>query len=92
MIDDGRYTGVVDRIEEGIAVVIVESDGKPIEELHADADTLPDRVTGGSVCRVTLSGGEIEGIEHDPTATAERRESARRRFDRLSRRPDEPKD
>jgi hypothetical protein len=92
MIDDGRYTGVVDRIEEGVAVVIVEFEGRPVEEFHLGSEDLPEGVTGGSVCRVTLSDGEVDGIDADPTATDERRESARRRFDRLSRRPDDPED
>ncbi len=90
MIDDGRYTAVVDRIEEGIAVVLVECDGEPVEELHLGSEELPEDVSGGTVCRITVGGGDIETIEADLAATDERRESARSRFDRLSRRPDEP--
>ncbi|WP_331235742.1 DUF3006 domain-containing protein [Natronorarus salvus] len=90
MIDDGEYTAVVDRIEEGLAVVIVESEGEPIEEFHLGPEELPEGVSGGAVCQITVCDDAIEAIEPDRTATDERRESARSRFDRLSRRPDDP--
>lgn len=93
MIDDGEYAGVVDRIEEGIAVVLLEDDGDVFEELHLDPGTLPEGGRHeGAVCRFELESGEVVDVTYRSAETSERKERAQRRFDRLSRRPDEPRD
>lgn len=90
---DGEYTGVVDRIEEGIAVVLLEEDGDVCEEFHLDPGRLPEEGRHeGAVCRFELEGGAVIDVTYRSAETGDRRERARRRFDRLSRRPDEPRD
>ncbi|MFC7006705.1 DUF3006 domain-containing protein [Halalkalicoccus salilacus] len=41
MTDDGTYTATVDRIEEGIAVCLLEDDGEVVDERHLDRERLP---------------------------------------------------
>lgn len=93
MATDGTYTGVVDRVEDGVAVVVLEADGEAIEELDLDPGSLPAEARhDGAVCEVVLRDGEVRSIAHDPDRTERRRERAQRRFDRLSRRPDEDRE
>lgn len=93
MIDDGEYAGVVDRIEEGIAVVLLEEDGDVFAECHLDPETLPEEGRHeGAVCRFELECGEVIDVTYRSAETSERKERAQRRFDRLSRRPDESRD
>lgn len=86
---DGSYDAVLDRIEAGTAVVLVEhpASGEVIDELHSPASELPDDVKAGCVLRVTVDEGSLVGIEPRPETTEDRRERAQSRFDRLSERP-----
>lgn len=89
MIEDGTYTATVDRIEEGVAVCLLEDDGEVVDECHLDPRRLPDDCDEGAVLELTVRDDRVEELRFDPERTAERRERAQRRFDRLSRRPDE---
>ncbi|MEM4781914.1 MAG: DUF3006 domain-containing protein [Halalkalicoccus sp.] len=89
MIEDGTYTATVDRIVDGIAVVLIEREGTVTEERRLPIEELPEECEEGSALSCTLASGEIESAAVDPEATEERRERAQSRFDRLSRRPDE---
>lgn len=89
MTDDGTYTATVDRIEEGVAVCLLEDDGEVVDERHLDQERLPDDCDEGAVLELTVRADRIEELSFDPEPTRERRERAQRRFDRLSRRPDE---
>lgn len=89
MLADGRYTAVIDRIEDGIATVLVEADGKVVEEVTIDdLDRIPtDARHDGAVVQVTVDGGDVVDLEYDPETEEERRQQNRDRFDRLSKRP-----
>jgi hypothetical protein len=87
--DDGSYLATVDRIEEGIAVCLLEADGEVVDERHVGEEELPDDCGEGAVLELTLCDGRIEELRFDPDRTRRQRERAQRRFDRLSRRPDE---
>lgn len=89
MTGDGTYLATVDRIEEGIAVCLLEVDGEVVDERHVEREALPDDCGEGSVLELTIRDDRIEGLEFDRERTRRRRERAQRRFDRLSRRPDE---
>lgn len=84
---DGTYRAVLDRIEDGLAVLEVDTDGD-LCELVVDIDHLPeDARQRDAVLEVTLDGGEVVDANFEPRATRRRRKGAQRRFDRLSRRP-----
>jgi hypothetical protein len=89
MILDGTYTATVDRIEEGLAVFLIEDDGETIDERHHPEPDLPEGVEEGTVCEVAFEEGELVGIEPQPERTADRRQRMREKFDRLSKRLDE---
>ncbi|MFC7132952.1 MULTISPECIES: DUF3006 family protein [Salinibaculum] len=83
---DGQYRAVVDRIEDGLAVLEVEVNGD-LHELVVNADCLP-RVArrADAVVDVTLQDGTLRDATYDRRATRHRRRQAQTRFDRLSRR------
>lgn len=88
-MSDGTYTATIDRIEEGIAVCLLESEGEVIDERRLDAGELPDDCGEGTVLEVELRDDEVVGLTPDHEEGERRRERAQSRFDRLSRRPDE---
>lgn len=89
MTEDGTYVATVDRIEEGVAVCLLEEDDEVVDERHLARERLPEGCEEGAVLELTVRDGRIEELEFDPGRTRRRREHAQRRFDRLSRRPDE---
>lgn len=88
MTEDGTYTATVDRIEEGIAVCLLEDDGEVVDERSLPRRRLPDDCGEGAVLELTVRADRIEELSFDPERTRDRRERTQRRFDRLSRRPD----
>ncbi|WP_129117052.1 DUF3006 domain-containing protein [Halegenticoccus tardaugens] len=92
MVDDGSYTATVDRVEGGRAVVLVEGDDEILDEVVLDEERLPADAGDGAVLSVVVEGGEVVDLEYDAETTDRRKQAARERFDRLSRRPDEPRD
>lgn len=90
MVSDGTYTAVVDEFEGSLARLELEADSGELYELVVESEVLPDdgRETG-AVLAVQVVDDELREAEHDPEETKRRRESARDRFDRLSKRPDE---
>jgi hypothetical protein len=88
MIPDGEYTAVVDRIEDGLAAVLLEEDGTDAYELLVEPAELPeDGQHANAVLTVKVQDGELVEATYDPDKATERRESAQSRFDRLSERP-----
>lgn len=87
--DSNDTTAIVDRIENGTAVVLFEADDL---QRSVPATVLPENAREeGTVLRVP-DGDALALATVDHEATAERRESAQDRFDDLSERPDEPGD
>lgn len=87
-----QFTGVIDRFEDDLAVILLEACGEVIDEVVLDRAELPsDAAHADAVLTVTLSNdGEIAALEYDATETVDRKERAQSRFDRLAERP--PKD
>jgi len=57
-----RREGTVDRVTNGVAVVLVEEDGETVDEVHFDAERLPEYVGAGErVC--LLCKGENTVVE-----------------------------
>lgn len=89
MVDDGTYTATLDRIEEGIAVLLLEDDGEVLSETHVhDLDRLPDDGRHeGAILFVSVDDGDLVTIEYDGETEQRRRERLQDRFDSLSERP-----
>jgi hypothetical protein len=89
VIPDGQYTAVVDRIEDGLAAVLIEQSDTDIYELLVKPEDLPE---GGqqadAVLTVELRDEELIEADYEVGETEQRRESAQNRFDRLSERPE----
>jgi len=87
-LPNGKYTAVVDKIEDGLATVFFERDGDEMGNAVLDASELPsDAQHADAILSVTLSEGDIESASYNPDATDTRAEAAQDRFDRLSERP-----
>ena len=87
-LTDGTHTAVVDRIEDGLAALIV--DDEPVGETVIDPSRLPaDARHADAVVTLAVSDGTITSVALDAEATDERAEDAQSRFDRLSQRPDD---
>lgn len=85
---DGTYTAVVDRIEDGLATLQVEDDGRLLDELTVEPSTLPARARrADAVVRVEIVADAVAAAWYDPRETAARERATQDRFDRLSRRP-----
>jgi hypothetical protein len=88
MIPDGQYTAVVDRIEDGLAAVLVEEEGTDAYELLVEPSELPEEAQNAdAVLTVEVQDGDLAEARYEANETAERRETAQNRFDRLSERP-----
>jgi hypothetical protein len=93
MIPNGRYTAVVDRIEDGLAAVLIEEDGTDAYELLVEPSELPEEGQhADAVLTVEVQDEELVEASYQPNETESRRESAQDRFDRLSERPPSDED
>jgi len=82
------YTGVIDRFEDDVAVILLEDDGDVVDELVLDRGDLPtDAAHEDAILEVTLEDGEVTDLVYDATETENRKDRAQSRFDRLSERP-----
>jgi len=82
------YTGVIDRFEDELAVILLEDDGDVVDELVLDRDDLPtDAAHEDAILEVTLEDGEVTDLVYDAAETENRKDRAQSRFDRLSERP-----
>ena len=88
MTEYGTYTGVVDRFEGDLAVVLLEDDGETVGERALPRSRLPSAARhADAVLRVELRDGEVVGVTYQPAESEQRAERAQRRFDDLSSRP-----
>jgi len=54
------YTGVIDRFEDDLAVILLEDDGDVVDELVLDRGDLPtDAAHEDAILEVTLEDGEV---------------------------------
>ncbi|HMB49137.1 MAG TPA: DUF3006 domain-containing protein [Natronoarchaeum rubrum] len=84
-LGDAELTGVVDRIEGELAVVLLERAEETIAQRLVQLDRLPASAReDGAVLSVRLSDGEIDGLRHDAAATRRRRVAARERLNDLA--------
>lgn len=82
------YTGVIDRFEDDLAVILLEADGDVVDELILDREDLPeDAAHVNAILEVTLEDGELTDLVYDAAETENRKDRAQSRFDRLAERP-----
>lgn len=83
-----QFTGVIDRFEDDLAVILLEEDGDVVDEVVCDREELPAEAAHvDAVLAVTLTDGEVTELLYEPDETADRKERAQSRFDRLAERP-----
>jgi len=84
---DGKYIAVLDRFEEEYAVLVVQEGDEDVGDYLVEAETIPeDERHEDAVFEVRLEDDEINELDYLAEETAERKEQAQERFDRLSRR------
>lgn len=92
-IADGTYTAVVDRLEDDLAVVLIEDDDSVIGEVAMAADSLPpDGQHVDAVLTVEIGNGALVDAWYEEAETHARQEGAQSRFDRLADRPPSDED
>lgn len=91
-VPDGPYTGVVDRFEEDrageeLAVVLLERDGREVDDVAIPRERLPRRGRRqNAVLRVVVQDGDVTRVWYDARATRDRGASAQTRLDRIAKR------
>ena len=79
-----QFTGVIDRFEEELAVILLEADGDVVDEIVLDRSELPaEAAHSDAILEVTLTDGEVTELSYNPDETTDRKERAQSRFDRL---------
>ncbi|MWG36728.1 DUF3006 family protein [Halomarina oriensis] len=88
-VPDGEYRAVVDRIEDGLATLILD-DETTTGRVDIPPDSLPDGARqADAVVDLTVEDGRLAEVRFEERATERRRERVQSRFDRLARRRDE---
>ncbi|MFB6235787.1 MAG: DUF3006 domain-containing protein [Halopenitus sp.] len=88
MVADGTYTAVLDRFEGEQAVLVLERDGTDVAEIAVARERLPEPGRNqDAVFELVVDDGNLVDLSYDPEATADRKNRAQDRFDRLSQRP-----
>ena len=75
----------VDRVEEGLAVLLVGNDEN---EILVPLKDLPQGTSAGTWLLVTLEGDRVKSAEIDAETTASRQSQMRKKLDRLLKRGD----
>ncbi|MCD2201601.1 DUF3006 domain-containing protein [Halobacterium sp. KA-4] len=83
-----QFTGVLDRFEDDLAVILLEEAGDVVDEVVVERTDLPEEAAHpDAVLEVTLTDGGVTDLVYDAAATANRTERAQSRFDQLAERP-----
>ncbi|QSG02753.1 DUF3006 family protein [Natranaeroarchaeum sulfidigenes] len=78
-------TGVVDRIVDDLAVVLLEDDGELVDQTTLPVDELPGPAKEeGTVLELVMDGDDVDRVRYDKPETERRREEAEDRFDELA--------
>lgn len=86
-IEEGTYKAVVDNVEDEIARIFIEEDGKDVGCLHINENDIPLKtVSQDSIYEIHISSEEITGWKFLQEETHNRKERMRQKFDDLSSR------
>ncbi|WP_232688799.1 DUF3006 family protein [Halobacterium zhouii] len=81
-LPDGPYVGVVDRFEDGQAVLKLERDGTEVAAVSIREERLPARADRRhAIVRIVLRDGDVAAVWYDSRATRNRGASAQARLD-----------
>lgn len=85
---DGTDTAVLDRVEDGLAVLEISDGEDDTRELVVEVDDLPaDGRHPNAVFEIRVTDGELRDATYDRSRSESRREAAQERFDGLASRP-----
>lgn len=83
--DEAVLTGVVDRIADDLAVVLLEDDGDPVKQTEIAVEKLPPSGREeGAVLELVMDGDDVDRVRYDSTATSRRRNETDDRFVELT--------
>lgn len=81
------YRGVLDRFEGNLAVVLLEQDGKTVDEIVIDQEDLPQEGQHqDAIFRVKIGNDGLKDVTYRPQETSNQSDEAQSRFDQLSER------
>jgi hypothetical protein len=87
-LSDGKYTVVVDTIDDDLATVFFEHNGDEIGNAVIDAETLPETARhANAILAVTITNGEFSQLTYESNLTETHKQRAQDRFDSLSAQP-----
>jgi hypothetical protein len=93
MIPDGSHRAVVDRIEDGLAVLEVTGPEDELHELVVSSDDLPSEGRhADAIFTVGVEEEQLVEATYQQAETHQQKERAQRRFDQLSSRPPDSDD
>jgi hypothetical protein len=89
-VPDGEYRAVLDRIEDGLATLLLEDDEETVGSVLLTPERLPeDARHADAILTVTVEDGRLVDAGYRASETERRHERMQSRFDRLARRRDE---
>lgn len=83
MSSNGPRTGILEKITEGWAVILIDPDER---EFALDADLVPAGISPGDAVVIEMDGDRVIGLRRDADRTARRRQRIRTKMDRLRQR------
>lgn len=84
---DGTYQAVLDRIEDDLAVFLVEDEATQLEYSLEELSEYDVELSEGDIVEVAIQDGELIAITPEVRETQSRRDRMRDKFDRLAERP-----
>ena len=83
MSSEGPRTGILEKISEGWAVILLDPDER---ELALEAEVIPTGITPGDAVVIAMDGERVTDIRRDADRTARRRQRIRAKMDQLRQR------
>jgi hypothetical protein len=80
---DHQYTGILEKVTEGWAVILIDPDER---ELAFDAKQLPANISPGDAVVIEMDGDQVIGLTRDTDRTAKRHQRIKSKMDRLRQR------
>lgn len=84
---DGTYQAVLDRIEDDLAVFLVEDEATQLEYSLEELSEYDVELSEGDIVEVAIQDGELIAITPEVQETQSRLDRMRDKFDRLAERP-----
>lgn len=83
-----EYRGVLDRLEDDLAVVLLKRDRETVGDIAFSREQLPEEGRHqDAVFTIKMEGETVQTTSYRPEETRKQTEQVQSRFDRLSKRP-----